>query len=103
MIDFSFKVTCDSDFKPHHECPDDPSPQPEINYLAKDFAELPPVNINRIERDSPGKGATQIWASSLSSFWPYVGDYLSYQQDVRRPKLPRHGSPPRLHSPSRAV
>jgi hypothetical protein len=85
-IDFSFKVECHSDFdcqlKP--TCPPERRPQPEINYLAKDYASFKQLMLDRIsllipqwkERNPSDIGIVLI------ELLAYVGDYLSYQQDA---------------------
>ena len=41
-IDFAFKVECPSDFdcKPPDNCREDPAPDPDIHYLARDYGSL---------------------------------------------------------------
>lgn len=63
-VDFSFKVACASDFdcRPARACPTEPLPQPEINYLAKDYASFRQLMLDRMtalmpewkERNPPG-------------------------------------------------
>ena len=85
-IEFSFKVECPSDFDcaPKHICPPEPRPQPEINYLAKDYASFRNLILDRMalllpdwrERNPADLGIT------LVELLAYAGDYLSYQQDA---------------------
>ena len=85
-IDFSFKVECPSDFDcaPKHICPPEPRPEPEINYLAKDYASFRKLILDRMalllpewrERNPADLGIT------LVELLAYVGDQLSYQQDA---------------------
>ncbi len=85
-VDFSFKVECPSDFDcaPKHICPPEPSEQPEINYLAKDYASFRKLILDRMallvpdwrERNPADLGLT------LVELLAYVGDHLSYQQDA---------------------
>jgi hypothetical protein len=85
-IDFSFKVACPSDFDCRQEslCPPEPSTQPEIDYLAKDYASFRQLILDRMallqpqwkERSAADLGIT------LVELLAYVGDYLSYQQDA---------------------
>ena len=85
-VEFSFKVECPSDFDcaPKHICPPEPRPQPEINYLAKDYASFRNLILDRMalllpawrERNPADLGIT------LVELLAYVGDYLSYQQDA---------------------
>jgi hypothetical protein len=85
-VDFSFKVECPSDFDcaPKHICPPEPRPQPEINYLAKDYASFRKLILDRMsllvpdwrERNPADLGIT------LVELLAYAGDQLSYQQDA---------------------
>ena len=85
-VDFSFKVECPSDFDcaPKHICPPEPRAQPEINYLAKDYASFRKLILDRMaqilpawrERNPADLGVT------LVELLAYVGDQLSYQQDA---------------------
>jgi hypothetical protein len=85
-VDFSFKVECPSDFDcaPKHICPPEPREQPEINYLAKDYASFRKLILDRMaltlpewrERNPADLGVT------LVELLAYVGDQLSYQQDA---------------------
>ena len=85
-VDFSFKVECPSDFDcaPHHICPPAPRSEPEINYLAKDYASFRKLILDRMsllvpdwrERNPADLGVT------LVELLAYVGDQLSYQQDA---------------------
>ena len=85
-INFSFKVDCPSDFdcKTERVCPPDPLPQPEINYLAKDYASFRQVMLDRLAVLMP-QGFERNPADigiALVELMAYVGDYLSYQQDA---------------------
>lgn len=85
-VDFSFKVACPSDFdcKPRHICSTGPGTQPEINYLAKDYASFRRLMLDRMavlmpqwnERNPADLGIV------LVELLAYVGDYLSYRQDA---------------------
>lgn len=85
-IDFSFKVECPGDFdcQAKHVCPPEPQRQPEINYLAKDYASFRQLMLDRMallmpqwkERNPADIGIV------LVEMLAYVGDYLSYQQDA---------------------
>jgi hypothetical protein len=85
-IDFSFKVECPSDFdcRPKRICPPKPRVEPEIDYLAKDYASFRRLMLDRMavlspqwtERNPADLGVT------LVELLAYVGDYLSYQQDA---------------------
>lgn len=85
-VDFSFKILCLSDFDCRHEppCPPGPRVEPEINYLAKDYASFRQLMLDRMaalipewrERNPADLGI------ALVELLAYVGDYLSYQQDA---------------------
>jgi len=85
-VDFSFKVECPSDFDcaPKHICPPEPRVEPEINYLAKDYASFRKLILDRMalllpnlrERNPADLGIT------LVELLAYIGDHLSYQQDA---------------------
>lgn len=85
-IDFSFKVECESDFdcRAERACPPEPRTEPNIDYLAKDFASFRQLMLDRMsvilpewkERNLADIGIT------LVEMLAYVGDYLSYQQDA---------------------
>ncbi len=85
-IDFSFKVNCYSEFdcKKERICPVTPGQEPEINYLAKDYASFKQLMLDRMavlmpqwkERHAADLGI------ALVELLAYVGDYLSYEQDV---------------------
>ena len=81
---FQFERLTDFDCQPGHVCPPTVLPEPEINYLAKDYASLRRLLLDRLavlmpdwtERHAADLGVTLIELLS------YVGDYLSYQQDA---------------------
>jgi hypothetical protein len=85
-VDFFFKVECPSDFdcKAVRDCPPEPREEPEINYLAKDYASFRQLMLDRMavlmpqwaERNPADTGI------ALVELLAYVGDYLSYQQDA---------------------
>ena len=104
-VEFSFKVLCPNEF----DCKDDCScttaidSAPEINYLAKDYASLRQLMLDRMallvpewrERNPADIGIVLI------ELLAYAGDYLSYRQDAiateaymgtarRRTSLRRH-------------
>jgi hypothetical protein len=84
-LDFSFKVNCPSDLDCAQDktCPPEHFPEPEINYLAKDYAGFRQLILDRLaliipdwkERHVPDLGIT------LVELLAYVGDHLSYYQD----------------------
>ena len=85
-IDFNFKIDCPSDLdcKQQRICPPITKQEPEINYLAKDYATFRQLILDRLalvipewkERHIPDLGIT------LVELLAYVGDYLSYYQDA---------------------
>ena len=85
-IEFSFKVECPSDFdcKPKRICPPERTPEPEIDYLAKDYASFRQLMLNRMavlmpqwrERNPADLGV------ALVELLAYVGDHFSYEQDA---------------------
>jgi len=88
QLKFSFKVGCPSDLDCKSDndrvCPPEPQIEPEINYLAKDYASFRQLILDRLaltvpdsqERHVPDLGIT------LVEILAYVGDYLSYYQDA---------------------
>jgi hypothetical protein len=85
-IVFSFKAGCknDLDCLQQEICSPAPLPQPEISYLAKDYASFRQLMLDRLslimpewrERHVPDIGIT------LVEVLAYVGDHLSYFQDA---------------------
>jgi hypothetical protein len=83
---FSFKIDCPStvDCKDANLCPPEAREEPEINYLAKDYASFRQLILDRLallipdwrERHVPDIGI------ALVEVLAYVGDYLSYYQDA---------------------
>jgi len=85
-IDFSFKVACKNDFdcKVSDECPPPRVPEPEIDYLAKDYASFRRLMLDRLSALVPdwrdrNPADTQI---TLVELLAYTGDHLSYAQDA---------------------
>lgn len=86
QLKFNFKVSCPSDLDCNTEsvCPPEQRLEPEINYLAKDYASFRQLILDRLalimpqwqERHIPDLGIT------LVELLAYVGDYLSYYQDA---------------------
>jgi len=85
-IDFSFKVSCPSDFDCRSQ-PDVAPPrarEPEIDYLAKDYASFRRLLLDRMAVVVPGWGDSvpadvQV---TLVELLAYAGDQLSYYQDA---------------------
>ncbi|MET0309926.1 MAG: putative baseplate assembly protein [Sphingomonas sp.] len=85
-LDFSFKTNCASDLDCGDvaPCPPEPRVEPDINYLAKDYAGFRQLIYDRLaltlpdwrERHVPDLGVT------LVELLAYAGDYLSYYQDA---------------------
>ncbi len=86
QVDFNFKVNCPSDLDcaPVCQCAPEPLAEPEINYLAKDYASFRQLILDRLsllvpdwtERHVPDLGI------ALVELLAYTGDYLSYFQDA---------------------
>jgi hypothetical protein len=85
-IVFSFKAGCPSDLDclPENACVPRPLPQPDINYLAKDYSSFRQIILDRIslimpdwrERHVPDIGI------ALVEVLAYAADHLSYYQDA---------------------
>lgn len=85
-IPFSFKVGCpsDQDCAVDPVCREDPASEPDITYLAKDYASFRRLILDRLslllpewrDRQVPDLGIT------LVELLAYVGDHLSYEQDA---------------------
>lgn len=86
QVAFSFKAGCPSDLdcKTEPVCPPPARVEPEISYLAKDYASFRQLILDRLalimpdwqERHVPDVGIT------LVELLAYVGDHLSYYQDA---------------------
>jgi len=104
-IQFSFKVQCPSDFDcaTTTPCPKPPAENPNLDYLAKDYASFRRLMLDRMSVLMPkwrDRNAADI-GMTLVELLAYVGDQLSYQQDAvateaylatarRRTSLRRH-------------
>ena len=104
-IEFSFKVACPSelDWWPAHACARERGEDPELNYLAKDYASFRRLMMDLMSALMPhwtGRNPADIGVA-LVELLAYVGDQLSYQQDAvateaylgtarRRTSLRRH-------------
>jgi len=85
-LDFNFKVDCPSglDCSSAPQCPPPERKEPEISYLAKDYASFRELILDRLalimpdwkERHVPDIGI------ALVELLAYAGDYLSYYQDA---------------------
>jgi hypothetical protein len=104
-IDFSFKVECPSDFDCQSDtrCLDEPPAAADINYLARDFASLRRLVMERLSRQMPGwrDRSPADLATTLGELIAYVGDLQHYHLDAvtteaylhtarRRSSLRRH-------------
>lgn len=104
-IDFSFKVECptDLDCQPVCGCASDPRPQPDLDYLAKDYASFRQLLLDRLATTTPDwleRNPADL-GITLVELLAYVGDHLSYRQDAyaseayletarQRPSVRRH-------------
>src|SRR5437764_6689226 len=85
-VDFTFKTEAPNDFdcQAQRPCPLEVQEQPEINYMAKDFASFRELMLDRLAVLMPQwteRSPADIEVM-LVELLAYVGDYLSYQQDV---------------------
>lgn len=85
-ITFSFKVACPNDFdcKVADDCPPPRVPEPEIDYLAKDYSSFRRLMLDRLSVLMPdwrdrNPADVQI---TLVELLAYAGDHLSYAQDA---------------------
>lgn len=85
-IDFNFKVDCPSDLDCKQEavCPPEPFEEPDINYLAKDYASFRQLILDRLALVMPDWKETHVpdIGIALVEVLAYVGDHLSYYQDA---------------------
>jgi hypothetical protein len=85
-VDFSFKVECPSDFdcEAVPECPPPRLTEPEINYLAKDYASFRTLILNRLSVIMPDWRERNPADAQLAlvELLAYTGDHLSYYQDA---------------------
>ena len=85
-IDFSFKVECGSDLdcKKDLTCLPEAVSEPDINYLAKDYASFRETMLSRISALLPGwqERCPADLGVALVELLAYVADYLSYREDA---------------------
>jgi predicted phage baseplate assembly protein len=85
-VDFSFKANCPSDLdcQAVDICPPGTLVEPEINYLAKDYASFRQLILDRLALIMPDWQERHIPDISITliEMLAYVGDYLSYYQDA---------------------
>jgi hypothetical protein len=86
QIEFSFKANCPSDLDclPPDECYQEPLPEPEISYLAKDYNSFRQLIFDRLSLTMPSWKETHVpdLGVAIVELLAYVGDYLSYYQDA---------------------
>jgi hypothetical protein len=85
-LEFSFKVECPSDFdcRQDRDCPPEPEKEPEIDYLAKDYASFRRLILDRMAALAPQwkeRNPADL-GMALVELLAYDGDYWSYQQDA---------------------
>lgn len=85
-VPFSFKVDCPSDFDCLVDlvCPPGELAEPEINYLAKDYATFRRLILDRLSVIAPDwqeRNPADL-GIALVELLAYVGDQLSYYQDA---------------------
>jgi len=85
-VDFSFKAGCASDLDcaVGQVCPPTPVTEPEINYLAKDYASFRQLLLDRLAITMPDWQEQHIPDTGIVivEILAYVADYLSYYQDA---------------------
>jgi hypothetical protein len=85
-VDFTFKGSCPTglDCLTQRQCPPPARSQPEINYLAKDYASFRQLIFDRLALIMPTWQETHEpdIGVALVELLAYVGDYLSYYQDA---------------------
>jgi hypothetical protein len=86
QVRFSFKAGCptDLDCKTPQVCPPAQRTEPEINYLAKDYASFRQLVLDRLALIMPDWQETHVpdLGVALVELLAYAGDYLSYYQDA---------------------
>lgn len=85
-IDLCFKVECPSEFDcaPPLVCPPQKLDEPQIDYLAKDYASFRRLLLDRLSPIMPDwkERNTADVGIALVELLAYAGDYLSYHQDA---------------------
>jgi hypothetical protein len=85
-VPFSFKVDCPNDFDcaSDDRCPPEVLPEPEIDYLAKDYTSFRRLMFDRMSTIAPDWSERNAADShvALVELLAYVGDHLSYYQDA---------------------
>jgi hypothetical protein len=85
-VDFGFKIDCPSDFDCAlgKECPPERLEEPEISYLAKDYASFRRLMLDRLSVIAPDweeRNPADVGVM-LVELLAYAGDQLSYYQDA---------------------
>jgi hypothetical protein len=86
-VEFSFKAGCPTDYDCRPEalaCPPELSPEPDLDYLARDFNSYRQLMLDRISQLSPAWREQSLadLLHALVDVKAYVADYQSYQQDA---------------------
>lgn len=85
-VAFSFKADCTDglDCRPSNACPLQQRSEPNINYLAKDYASFRQLMFDRLSLLMPGWNERHVpdIGVALVEVLAYVGDHLSYYQDA---------------------
>ena len=86
QVTFTFKAGCPSDLdcKDQKICAQSPRTEPEINYLAKDYASFRQLILDRLALIMPDWKEAHVpdIGVTLVELLAYAGDYLSYCQDA---------------------
>lgn len=85
-VEFTFKIDCPSDFdcQPEEACPPETLRQPPIDYLAKDYASLRRLMLDRLAVIMPDwqeRNAADAGVAIVETL-AYAADQLSYYQDA---------------------
>jgi hypothetical protein len=84
--EFTFAAGCPSDLDclPSEDCPPQSYTDPQISYLAKDYASFRQLILDRLALIMPGWTERHVpdLELMLVEVLAYVGDYLSYYQDA---------------------
>ncbi len=85
-VEFNFRVNCPSDFdcQPVHICPPSRLPEPDIDYLAKDYESFRQLILDRMAVNMPAwqEQSPADIGIALAELIAYAGDQLSYYQDA---------------------
>ncbi|MDH4273646.1 MAG: putative baseplate assembly protein [Gammaproteobacteria bacterium] len=85
-VDFSFKAECPSDFDciPVSTCITEPKVEPDIDYLAKDYASFRQLMFDRLSTVMPQwreRNPADLGVAAIETL-AYAADQLSYYQDA---------------------